>query len=99
MEIRPLGGRVVDVTKWNGSWVRHHRLGSTFDGRVIETRAFWNGLGYVSQVEGLADVVIVGANAEERARATADLTINKHYPHRCGSPRCGAWEPFRPADR
>jgi len=87
------------MAKWNGSWVRQHTLGSTFKGRVIETRAFWNGMGYVSQVEGLADVVIIGANAEERARATADLMVNKHYPHRCGLPKCSDWEPLRPADR
>ena len=87
------------MSNWNGSWVRHHKLGSAFAGRVVQTRAFWNGTGYVTQVEGLADVVITGANAEERARATADLTVNKHYPHRCGIPGCGKWEPLRPAGR
>jgi hypothetical protein len=92
-------GWYTTMAKWNGSWARQHTLGSTFKGRVIETRAFWNGAGYVLQVDGLADVVIFGANAEERAKATADLAVNQHYPHRCGTPRCGDWEPYRPGGR
>lgn len=79
------------------SWGRQHKLGPEFDRRTIGTRVYWNGQEYISEVEGLEDVVFVGSDAEERAKANADDHARMQYPHDCGPATCGNWQQF--ADR
>lgn len=78
----------------NRSWGRQHKLGPNFNGRVIGTRAYWNGQEYTSEVEGLPDVVFRGPDAEERAKADADWAANRQFPHDCGPVTCGQWQAF-----
>jgi len=76
------------------SWGREHRLGPTDGDRVIGTRVYWNGLEYVSEVEGLPDVIFRGPDAYMRAKENADAATLTQYPHECSVSTCGEWQAF-----